>query len=261
MALVFNSFNAVFAQLVVKGKITDSDGAAVEFANICVDSIYVMSDAKGNFKINVPQGIKTPMQVSHISYETVDVGYAEYKGGTVSVVMKPRSNQLPDVAVVGGKSKAKRIVIKGMKMPGDVAFSGTTTGMYAYGPIFKVKKNFLVDSIKFTVYECTYSECLLRVIIYEESGKNFVPVMSKPLYVSCTPSQNGKDLVVAVDDRTLLQKGRVYYAALCPVSSTGKGNVSFRAYAHKGCAWDIDKQHTVKIPVSMAAVLVGREML
>ena len=52
------------------------------------------------------------MQVSHISYETVDVGYAEYKGGTCSVVMKPRSNQLPDVAVVGGKSKAKRIVIK-----------------------------------------------------------------------------------------------------------------------------------------------------
>lgn len=26
LALVFNSFNAVFAQLVVKGKITDSDG-------------------------------------------------------------------------------------------------------------------------------------------------------------------------------------------------------------------------------------------
>ncbi len=109
----------------------------------------------------------------------------------------------------------------------------------------------------------SYSECLLRVIVYEESDKDFVPVMSKPLYVSCTPSQNGKDLVVAVDDHTLLQKGRVYYVALCPVSSNGKGKVkvSFHAYAHKGFAWNIDKQHTVKLLVPMAAVLVGREIL
>ncbi len=107
----------------------------------------------------------------------------------------------------------------------------------------------------------SYSECLLRVIVYEESDKDFVPVMSKPLYVSCTPYQNCKDLVVAVDDRTLLQKGRVYYAALCPVSSNGKGKVSFHAYAHKGFAWNIDKQHTVTLLVSMAAVLVGRENL
>lgn len=261
LVILFSNFiGAIFAQLVVKGKITNSDSGPVEYANVCVDSVYVMSDAQGNFTINVPRGVETPMQVSHISYETVNIAHAEYKSGTVAVVMKPRSNMLPNVAVLGGKSKAKELVVKGMKMPGDVVFSDTTTGMYAYGPVFKVKKNFLVDTIKFTVRECTYSTCLLRVVVYKVNGERFVPVVSKPLYVSCSPLQNGKDLALPIDDRTLLQKGSTYYVALCPVSSTGKGKVAFQAYIHKGYAWNIDKQRTLKLPASMSMVLVGREM-
>ena len=250
-----------FAQSIVKGRIVNSNGEAVEYANVCVDSVCVMSDAKGNFAINVPHGTETKMQVSHISYETVRIDHAEYKSGKISVVMKPRINRLPDVAVVGGKSKAKKLFIKGVKMPGDVVFSGTTTGMYAYGPVFKVKRDFLVDNIVFTVRECTYATCLLRVIVYEANDKKFVPVLSKPLYASCTPSQNGKSLTFEVKDRTVLRKGHDYYIALCPVSSTGKGKVGFQAYIHKACAWDIDKKKTLKLPASMAVVLSGREML
>jgi len=94
-----------------------------------------------------------------------------YSGGKpLSIIVKDKSVKLDEV-VVGKKNKLKTIL--GKKLPGP---SGSFRGKWLenrleWGPTFKVKKDWVVSDIFFTIKKSTYSRCVLSFTIYEIRGK------------------------------------------------------------------------------------------
>ena len=58
----------VNAQTKVRGTVTDTRSHGIEYATICVDSAYTISDKDGHFELLLPNGSQADMVVSHISY-------------------------------------------------------------------------------------------------------------------------------------------------------------------------------------------------
>lgn len=249
-----------FAQSILKGRIVNSKGEGVEYANVIIGNAHSLSDEKGYFHLDASGNENAPMTVSHISYETLVASPADYQKPNVVLTLVEKKNTLPTVNVSGLKLKEKKIAHKGVKLPGDVQFANWTNPDAELGPVISTGDNYWLKKIGFTVKECTYDNSKLRIIVYEIRGKDFIPVMNKPLYVDCGKIKKDRDYNVTVDRGIALYKGHVYYIGMCIVAGSKGGVISFPAYLHKAYARNLLNGNTKKLPASIGISLVGVKM-
>ena len=225
------------AQNIIKGRIVNEQGQGIEYANIIVGNAYTMSNAEGYYELNLSTEKDTFMTISHISYETLHTSIYNHK----IITMKSRQNQLPVVTVAGKKCKEKKIVRKGMKLPGDIMLDNYTSPIEEIGSVVSISKDYLVRNLEFEVKNSSYDFCRLRIIIYDINNQTFTPIMRKPLYVEC--KKNADD----------------YYLGLCVVEGTEGCNITFPLYVHSSYARNLKNGKVRKLPVSIGMSLTGVE--
>lgn len=243
------------AQNIIKGRIVNEQGKGIEYANIIVGNAYTMSNAEGYYELNLSTEKDTFMTISHISYETLHTSIYNHK----IITMKSRQNQLPVVTVAGKKCKEKKIVRKGMKLPGDIMLDNYTSPIEEIGSVVSISKDYLVRNLEFEVKNSSYDFCRLRIIIYDINNQTFTPIMRKPLYVECKKNADDYTYHVKFDEKIVLQKGHNYYLGLCVVEGTEGCNITFPLYVHSSYARNLKNGKVRKLPVSIGMSLTGVE--
>ena len=97
----------LFAQQTVKGKITDAQtNSPIPGASIIIkgEKKGVISDAEGNFSLNLSASVKT-IVVSSIGYAEKEV---EATAGTLNIVLTQTSKSLNEVMVIGYGTKIRK---------------------------------------------------------------------------------------------------------------------------------------------------------
>lgn len=249
--------SVVWAQISVKGKITDVNGKGVEYVSVGVDSLFTISDVDGYFELKIPDGHTAPMIFHHISYRTQQLPFDTYKSGSVSVKLEEDIYNLSNVIISNKELKEKTISHKGFKAPGDVGFNNIRNSIYEIGPIVNNKNNYLVRSFNFKVEECTYSYCTVRIIVYEVNDKKITPVQHKPIYIDFSDKKQFTEHTVEVKEDILLKKNQKYYIGLAVVSSSGKGTIHFPAYIRKGYVRNLTSGKIKKLPATIGLSMKG----
>ena len=241
----------------VKGKITDTHGHGIEYVTISVDSLVIMSDAEGNFEMSIPKGHTAPMVFHHISYRPQQIPFETYKSGKLDVQMEEDVYELSNIIISNKKLKEKAISHKGVKMPGVCSFNGNGASKYEIGPVIDNKKDYLVKSLHFSVKECTYTSCTIRIILYEIDGKQFTPVQHKPIYMTFTASEQPSEHTVEVNEEIVLKRKHTYYIGVTIVDTNGKGDISFPAYLRSGYVRNMTTNRMKKLPATFGISMKG----
>ena len=107
------------AQITIKGSIINERGEKVEYVSVGLeeDSIGTISDANGNFTMEIPVNHKNDLVFTHVSFEKAVVPYETYANGQqLTVTMKDKVVELAEV-VVGKKNKPRKIAGKTISGP------------------------------------------------------------------------------------------------------------------------------------------------
>ena len=249
----------IYAQETIKGRIKAANGNPVEYATVSVDSIFTLSDAKGNFSLALPKGHTDDMHISHISFKPKSIPRSKYVSGNIDVTLEEAVNELADVTITNSKkNKMKSLSGLGMRFPGgDACFRNYHDGIKELGPIVKADKNFSVESIALKVLINTYTKCVLRVILYEIKGKKLTPIQAKPLYADAKQRDGKYSLSFTPQQHICLKKGHRYYAGLTIVDASDKGELHIPAHLHSGLGHNTLTEKTKKLPVSIGMKLLG----
>ena len=248
----------IYAQETIKGRIKAANGNPVEYATVSVDSIFTLSDEKGNFSLYLPKGHTDDMHISHISFKPRSIPRSKYVSGNIDVTLEEAVNELADVTITNSKkNKMKSLSGLGMRFPGgDACFRNYHDGIKELGPIVKADKDFSVESITLKVLRNIYTKCVLRVILYEIKGKKLTPIQAKPLYADA--KRDGKySLSFTPQQHICLKKGHRYYAGLTIVDASDKGELHIPAHLHSGLGHNTLTEKTKKLPVSIGMKLLG----
>ena len=162
------------AQITLKGSIINERGEKVEYVSIGLeeDSIGTISDANGNFTIEIPANRKNDLVFTHVSFQKAIVPFETYVNWQqLTVTMKDKVVELAEV-VVGKKNKPQKIAGKTISGP-IAAFRGKGKADGAeWGPVFKSKKDYAVSNILLNIRGTTYQWCVLSFNIYEIQGES-----------------------------------------------------------------------------------------
>lgn len=241
----------------INGRVVDENGSSIEYASIHVDSLYAVSDKLGHFSLVVPDDMKADLVVNHISYEPKVLKSSVYKkGDALQITLKEKVNDLADVSIVSGK-KQKSIVDKGVRAPGDVTFRNIKNTTYEVGPLFTPSKDFFVGSANLRVQKCSFSSCVVRLIIYEVKGNQFLPIQHSPLYLHLSKVSDKKDFAFMPEEPIRLLRSHKYYIGIAVMSSNGTGEIHFPAYFRKGCVRNLCTDKKKNIPATLGVSLLG----
>lgn len=253
----------ISAQITVSGDIKDTEGHHIKYASLRVDSQYTISDKDGNFTLRIPKGHKSDLVVSHLSYNSQRIPYAQYKSGELHICLQEKVQTIEGVIIAASKAKTAKIGRQGMKMPGDAAFTtspedgGKHFYDYELGPVIKPSKNYLLRQFSLHIEECTYKSCVLSVTAYEVSGGDITPIQNRPIYIYCDKEHQNTDYTHKFPDNIVFKKGHTYYVGIALVSAEGAGRISFPVRLHRGYARKLDTGRIRKAPASLALNLSG----
>ena len=236
------------AQTIVTGRISNERGEAVEYATVALvgDTIGTLADAQGHFSLTIPHGKRNDLSITHVSYDKAIIPHSTYSAGKpLSIIVKDKNVKLDEV-VVGKKNKLKTIL--GKKWPGP---SGSFRGKWEenrleWGPTFKVKKDWVVSDIFFTIKKSTYSRCVLSFTIYEIRGKEFVNILNKPIYKTV--------------ENIVLKAGKQYYVSVTIVDCDESGILEFNSQLRSCIARHLSAGRTRKLPAGPTITLMGYEL-
>ena len=179
---VITAASSVSAQTIVKGHVVNERGETVEYVSIGFeeDSVGTISDAKGNFELEIPANRKNDLVFTHVSFQKTIVPYETYANGQqLTVTMKDKVVELAEV-VVGKKNKPQKIAGKAISGPvASFRGKGKVDGT-EWGPVFKSKKDYVISDILLTIKGISYQWCVLSFNIYEIQGNKFVNILNKP---------------------------------------------------------------------------------
>ena len=197
----------------VKGRIVDEQGEAIEYVQVGIPRLQLgtISTADGHFEITVP---RDTLSFFHVSYQTR--GYV-VTGPAEDVLIVLKENELPPAVFIGGDTKEKYLLRPGTRIAGNAGLlvfepkTGSTKGV-EIGSVAKTGKPFLVQEIRFGIWQNSIPDCVVSVNIYRIEGKNeeFVNMLRTPIYVDVAESETPQEFLVRPDETVLLEPGRYY---------------------------------------------------
>lgn len=200
-------------RVTVKGRIINDQGEAVEYVQVGIPKLQLgtISSADGHFEITVPTDT---LAFFHVSYQTE---HYPVMGPADDVVIVLHENELPPAVFIGGNTKEKYLLRPGAKIAGNAGHlvfepkAGDVKGV-ELGSVAKTNKPFLVQDIRFGVWQNSIPDCMVSVNIYRIEGKNedFVNVLQKPLYVNVAESEQPQEFHIRPAESIFLEPGRYY---------------------------------------------------
>ena len=259
----------VSAQTIVKGHVVNEKGETVEYVSIGFEegdsedqssNVGTISDAKGNFELEIPANRKNDLVFTHVSFQKAIVPYETYANGQqLTVTMKDKMVELAEV-VVGKKNKPQKIAGKAISGP-VVSFRGKgKVDGTEWGPVFKSKKDYVISNILLTIKGISYQWCVLSFNIYEIQGNKFVNILNKPIYLRIE-KRNGKQRLDIQPEETIVLRGkRKYYISLMVVDSDRYGILDMQSQFKTSYARSITKGKKRKLPIGPAILVKGYEI-
>ena len=259
----------VSAQTTVKGHVVNERGETVEYVSIGFEednvedqssSVGTISDAKGNFELEIPANRKNDLVFTHVSFQKAIVPYETYATGQqLTVTMKDKVVELAEV-VVGKKNKPQKIVGKAISGPvASFRGKGKIDGA-EWGPVFKSKKDYVISDILLTVKGISYQWCVLSFNIYEIQGGKFVNILNKPIYHRIEKSNSKQRLDIQPKETIVLRGKRKYYISVMVVDSDRYGILDMQSQFKTSYARNITKGKKRKLPIGPAIMVQGYEI-
>ena len=259
----------VSAQTIVKGHVVNERGETVEYVSIGFaegdgenqsPSVGTISDAKGNFELEIPANRKKDLVFTHVSFQKAIVPYEIYANGQqLTVAMKDKTVELAEV-VVGKKNKPQKIAGKAISGPvASFRGKGKVDGT-EWGPVLKSKKDYVISNILLTIKGISYQWCVLSFNIYEIQGNKFVNILNKPIYHRIEKSNSKQRLDIQPEETIVLRGKRKYYISVMVVDSDRYGILDMQSQFKTSYARSITKGKKRKLPIGPAIQLKGYEI-
>ena len=259
----------VSAQTIVKGHVVNEQGETVEYVSIGFEednvedqssSVGTISDAKGNFELEIPANRKNDLVFTHVSFQKAIVPYETYANGQqLTVTMKEKMVELAEV-VVGKKNKPQKIAGKAISGPvASFRGKGKVDGI-EWGPVFKSKKDYVISDILLTIKGTSYQWCVLSFNIYEIQGGKFVNILNKPIYNRIEKSNDKQQLDIQPEEAIILRGKRKYYISVMVVDSDRYGILDMQSQFKTSYARSITKGKKRKLPIGPAILVKGYEI-
>ena len=252
----------VSAQTIVKGCIVNERGETVEYVSIGFeeDSVGTISDANGNFELEIPTNRKNDLVFTHVSFQKAVVPYETYANGQqLTVTMKDKVVELAEV-VVGKKNKPQKIAGKAISGP-MASFRGKgKADALEWGPVFRSKKDYVISDILLTIKGSSYQWCVLSFNIYEIQDSKFVNILNKPIYHRIEKSNSKQRLDIQPQETIMLKGKKRYYISVAVIDSDSYGILDMQSQFKTSYARNITKGKKRKLPIGPAIQVKGYEI-
>ena len=250
------------AQITLNGSIINERGEKIEYVSIGLekDSIGTISDAKGNFTIEIPANRKNDLVFTHVSFQKAIVPYETYVNGQqLTVTMKDKVVELAEV-VVGKKNKPQKIAGKAISGP-MASFRGKgKADALEWGPVFRSKKDYVISDILLTIKGSSYQWCVLSFNIYEIQDSKFVNILNKPIYHRIEKSNCKQRLDIQPQETIMLKGKKRYYISVAVIDSDSYGILDMQSQFKTSYARNITKGKKRKLPIGPAIQVKGYEI-
>ena len=252
----------VSAQTIVKGHVVNERGETIEYVSIGFeeDSIGTISDANGNFELEIPTNRKNDLVFTHVSFQKAVVLYETYANGQqLTVTMKDKVFELAEV-VVGKKNKPQKIAGKAISGP-MASFRGKgKADALEWGPVFRSKKDYVISDILLTIKGSSYQWCVLSFNIYEIQDSKFVNILNKPIYHRIEKSNSKQRLDIQPQETIMLKGKKRYYISVAVIDSDSYGILDMQSQFKTSYARNITKGKKRKLPIGPAIQVKGYEI-
>ncbi len=252
----------VSAQTIVKGCIVNERSETIEYVSIGFeeDSVGTISDANGNFELEIPTNRKNDLVFTHVSFQKAVVPYETYANGQqLTVTMKDKVVELAEV-VVGKKNKPQKIAGKAISGP-MASFRGKgKADALEWGPVFRSKKNYVISDILLTIKGSSYQWCVLSFNIYEIQDSKFVNILNKPIYHRIEKSNCKQRLDIQPQETIMLKGKKRYYISVAVIDSDSYGILDMQSQFKTSYARNITKGKKRKLPIGPAIQVKGYEI-
>jgi len=252
----------VSAQTIVKGCIVNERSETIEYVSIGFeeDSVGTISDANGNFELEIPTNRKNDLVFTHVSFQKAVVPYETYANGQqLTVTMKDKVVELAEV-VVGKKNKPQKIAGKAISGP-MASFRGKgKADALEWGPVFRSKKDYVISDILLTIKGTSYQWCVLSFNIYEIQGDKFVNILNKPIYHRIEKSNSKQRLDIQPQETIMLKGKKRYYISVAVIDSDSYGILDMQSQFKTSYARNITKGKKRKLPIGPAIQVKGYEI-
>ena len=181
-------------RVIVKGRIVNSRGEAVEYVQVGVPKLQIgaISSVDGRFEIAVP---RDTLEFFHVSYQPVSYIVT---GPAEDVVITLQEQELSPAVFIAGKTREKYLLRPGLKMNenlGGAGFclpEGADSGL-ELGSVARTRKPFLIRDIQFTILDNHIPGCVASINIYRVEGdpEVFTNNLHKPIYFNIGVSVKG----------------------------------------------------------------------
>ena len=252
----------VSAQTIVKGCIVNERSETIEYVSIGFeeDSVGTISDANGNFELEIPTNRKNDLVFTHVSFQKAVVPYETYANGQqLTVTMKDKVVELAEV-VVGKKNKPQKIAGKAISGP-MASFRGKgKADALEWGPVFRSKKDYVISDILLTIKGSSYQWCVLSFNIYEIQDSKFVNILNKPIYHRIEKSNSKQRLDIQPQETIMLKGKKRYYISVAVIDSDSYGILDMQSQFKTSFARNITKGKKRKLPIGPAIQVKGYEI-
>ena len=228
----------VSAQTIVKGCIVNERSETIEYVSIGFeeDSVGTISDANGNFELEIPTNRKNDLVFTHVSFQKAVVPYETYANGQqLTVTMKDKG----PMASFRGKGKADAL---------------------EWGPVFRSKKDYVISDILLTIKGSSYQWCVLSFNIYEIQDSKFVNILNKPIYHRIEKSNCKQRLDIQPQETIMLKGKKRYYISVAVIDSDSYGILDMQSQFKTSYARNITKGKKRKLPIGPAIQVKGYEI-
>ena len=250
------------AQITLKGSIVNERGEKIEYVSIGFeeDSVGTISDANGNFELEIPTNRKNDLVFTHVSFQKAVVPYETYANGQqLTVTMKDKVVELAEV-VVGKKNKPQKIAGKAISGP-MASFRGKgKADALEWGPVFRSKKDYVISDILLTIKGSSYQWCVLSFNIYEIQDSKFVNILNKPIYHRIEKSNSKQRLDIQPQETIMLKGKKRYYISVAVIDSDSYGILDMQSQFKTSYARNITKGKKRKLPIGPAIMVQGYEI-
>lgn len=252
----------VSSQTIVKGHVVNERGEKIEYVSLGfeADSVGTISDANGNFTIEIPANRKNDLVFTHVSFQKAIVPYETYANGQqLTVTMKDKVVELAEV-VVGKKNKPQKIAGKAVSGP-MASFRGKgKADALEWGPVFRSKKDYVISDILLTIKGSSYQWCVLSFNIYEIQDSKFVNILNKPIYHRIEKSNCKQRLDIQPQETIMLKGKKRYYISVAVIDSDSYGILDMQSQFKTSYARNITKGKKRKLPIGPAIQVKGYEI-